>query len=164
MNKNNFHIRNYKEKDFKKILKIFIEFQMINKIGTYYNISKKSSHKFYIMFLANEIKKLINESDIVHCCFNEENDLVGFCCYKFAGDNDIRLELAIKNIKFSFCKKIKDAMLASLNKVKKEKECIYCCLGYREKFDKYKKFIAKKFDIEEIGKDEFNKVLIKFNV
>lgn len=164
MSASNFYIRDFKPEDFKKILKVFVEFQIINKIGTYYNISKKSSDRFYIMFLANEIKKLIDESNIVHCCFNEKNDLVGFCCYKFTGDNDIRLELAIKNVHFNFCKEIKDAMLDSLNKVKKVRECIYCCLGHREKFEKYKRFIARKFDIEEIGKDEFNKVLIKFNV
>lgn len=157
--------RKFKPQDFQEVLKIFLKFQAEIKIETFSNLTEGRNSAFVEMYLADELAKIIKKSETYIGLCDEK--IFGFACFC---DSQIRsdgLDLLIvcKDPSKRFNLKMKKLLLEIFNDVKNssEKQIILCALGPRAKFDSYKKFVAKMFNISVIRKNQFKKTIIKFN-
>ena len=160
----NTSVRLYKHGDFKEVFDIFVKFQKDAKIGTYYNTTKGHSDIFVIMYLIEELKKLIQKSEHSYVGIdNETGKIWGFACFtkSVIRKNSIDLQLTFKDPDYYFNRVVKGALLLTFKKVRKEGR-IFAALGPREKFNKYIDFVKRIFKIKVIGQDNFNRIYVEF--
>lgn len=161
----NYSYRKFKEQDFQEVFKIFLKFQEKTKIETFFNLTNGQPPSFIELYLRNELKQIINKSKTyLGLC---DGEVLGFACFC---DSQIRsdgLDLLIvcKHPNRRFNLKMKTLLLDIFEDVKREnnKQIILCALGPRSKFNSYKKFVAKMFNISIIRKNQLKKTIIKFN-
>jgi len=161
----NYSYRKFKRTDFNEIFKIFLKFQEVTKIETFYNLTKDQSDNFTNIFLMSEFKKLLSKTQTyVGLC---DGKIFSFACFsKSAYRSDgIDLQIACKDPKKPFSFKMKALLLEVFKEAKKdfEKSIVLCALGPRFKFDSYKRFIIRIFKPKIIRKAHFNKTIIIFN-
>jgi hypothetical protein len=161
----NYSYRKFEAQDFQELFKIFLKFQEKTKIETFFNLTNGQSPSFIELYLRNELKQIINKSKTyVGLC---DGKIFGFACFC---DSQIRsdgLDLLIvcKDPSKRFNLRMKKLLLEIFEDVKNTsaKQIILCALGPRSKFDSYKKFVAKMFNISIIRKNQLKKTIIKFN-
>jgi len=157
-------IRPYKPSDFKKVFKIFVEFQKDAKVGTYHNITKGHGEVFIVAFLAEELKKLIRRSKHNWVAIDTETgEIWGFGCLTEGTmkPNSLDLQVVFKDPNYIFNRIMKTTLVLFLKKVANGKR-VFAALGQREKFQKYLDFVKKIFKVKVHGQDGFGKVIIEF--
>tara|TARA_X000001382_G_scaffold36750_1_gene24333 strand:- start:54 stop:572 length:519 start_codon:yes stop_codon:yes gene_type:complete len=159
-----YKIRKFKNSDFREVFKLFVDFQDLTKIGTFYNLGKGQNDMFYKIYLLDEFKKLLKKCEKSYVAIDEKrNKIFGFACFSrnIVGPNSYELQLVFKSIEYKFNLKIKKCLEDVFKKL--DSKDVYTILGQREDFERYKKFVHYVFGIKFSKKLDLDKTLIKFN-
>ncbi len=161
----NYSYHKFKKEDSSDVLKIFLKFQEQTKIETFSNLTNGQSPGFTEIYLREELRKMIKESETyVGVC---DGEIFGFACFAESKIRKDALDLLIvcKKPNKRFNLKMKYLLLDIFKeaKIESNKSLILASLGPRSKFNSYKNFVIRVFKAKIIRKNELKRTIIQFN-
>ena len=156
----NGYYREYKNSDFFEIFNLFLILQ--DRIKTKYFDERIGKTDFFqLSMLKNKFSNMINSCDYIYVAIDRDRDKIfGFGAYRDLKDVVI-LDFMFKNEEYIFNAEMKRIIIDSMKKFNKP---VRVYLGGREKFDSYVKFIMRTFKHKYIGKDDFGRVILEFDL
>ncbi len=164
---NKLDYREFDSSDFNEVFKIFLEFQLVNKMSDWDNpvkgVSDMMKHTYWITEFMTFTKRCRYKYVVID---TETQDMVGFIYFSegvFSVRSEVlELQLICKKTKYRFCLEMKRCLESVIDIIRNDRK-VYAVLGEREKFDKYLKFLKKVFNVKVLDKDQFGNTLIEFD-
>ena len=167
------YYRDYDKKDFLPLFGLFLDWQKENQIEKWHVLTKDMRGDFVLNFLLHEFQKLLRQCPMKYVIVDKETEeIVIFVCFsldKFFASNtkmkSVDLMFSFKNLKYHDNLYAQNIFLEILKNLKnKHKRDVFATLDKRKNFEVYKKWMHRRFNLENIYTNQFDVEIVKFNL